>query len=151
MRLLRPWDMPWKALPKTSPYSVRGHPDLRTPHMNRLAAEGAFFRNAFVATPVCSPSRAELMTGRYGSEVNIWDWINPQREVGHGLDPGLLTWVDLLNQEGYATGLIGKWHLGTQDRYHPTTMGYDYFFGFRSGGNAPPRSRPRRKRRHGNA
>ncbi len=114
-----------------------GHPDLHTPHMNRLAAGGAFFRNAFVATPVCSPSRAELMTGRYGSEVDIWDWINPQREVGHGLDPGLLTWVDLLNREGYATGLIGKWHLGTQDRYHPTTMGYDYFFGFRSGGNAP--------------
>jgi len=115
-----------------------GHPNLRTPHMNRLAAEGAFFSNAFVATPVCSPSRAELMTGRYGSEVDIWDWINPQREVGHGLDPGLLTWVDLLNQEGYATGLIGKWHLGTQDRYHPTTMGYDSFFGFRGGG-IPPR------------
>lgn len=115
-----------------------GHPDLRTPHMHRLAAEGAFFSNAFVATPVCSPSRAELMTGRYGSEVGIRDWIHPQREVDHGLDSGLLTWVDLLNQEGYATGLIGKWHLGTRDRHHPLTMGYDYFFGFRAGG-IPPR------------
>ena len=115
-----------------------GHPDLRTPHMNRLAAEGAFFRNAFVTTPVCSPSRAALMTGRYGSEVGVWDWIHPQREASHGLDPGLLTWVDLLNQEGYATGLIGKWHLGTRDKHHPLRMGYDYFFGFRGGG-VPPR------------
>lgn len=114
-----------------------GHPDLRTPHMNRLAAEGAFFSNAFVATPVCSPSRAELLTGRYGSEVDIRDWLHPRREVGHGLDSGLLTWVDLLNQEGYATGLIGKWHLGLRDPHHPLTMGYDYFFGFRAGGTPP--------------
>ena len=105
--------------------------------MARLAAEGVLFTNAFVVTPVCSPSRAELMTGRYGSELGITDWIHPEREVGHGLDPGLLTWVDLLNQEGYATGLIGKWHLGTQDEFHPTGMGYDHFFGFRSGGNTP--------------
>ena len=127
-----------QAAPEDFAVLGAGHPDLHTPHMHRLAAEGAFFRNAFVATPVCSPSRAELLTGRYGSELGIRDWIHPQREVDLGLDSGLLTWVDLLNQEGYATGLIGKWHLGTRDHQHPLTMGYDYFFGFRAGG-IPPR------------
>ncbi len=127
-----------QAAPEDFAVLGAGHPDLHTPHMHRLAGEGAFFRNAFVATPVCSPSRAELLTGRYGSELGIRDWIHPQREVDLGLDSGLLTWVDLLNQEGYATGLIGKWHLGTRDHQHPLAMGYDYFFGFRAGG-IPPR------------
>ncbi len=130
---------PWAVGGEEAPFTADAdrHADLRTPNMNRLAQEGALFTNAFVVTPVCSPSRAELMTSRYGSELGNTDWNHPQREVSHGLDPGMLTWVDLLNQEGYATGLIGKWHLGTQDRFHPTRMGYDHFFGFRSGGNSP--------------
>ena len=64
-----------------------GHPHARTPHMDRLAREGVHLVNAFTVTPVCSPSRAALMTSRYGSELGITDWINPAKEPELGLDP----------------------------------------------------------------
>ena len=114
-----------------------GNPQLKTPHIDRIAREGATLVNSFVTTPVCSPSRAGLMTSRYSSELGILDWINPRSESELGLDPDLVTWPELLQKTGYRTALVGKWHLGTQDRFHPTTMGYDEFFGFRSGGNRP--------------
>ena len=114
-----------------------GNEQIQTPHMDRLFREGARLANALVTTPVCSPSRASLMTSRYGSELGIFDWINPQSESEHGLDPKTVTWSEVLADVGYATGLVGKWHLGTADRFHPTKTGYQYFMGFRSGGNSP--------------
>ena len=117
-----------------------GNPDADTPGMDRLAAEGATFSNFFVTTPVCSPSRAGLLTGRFGSEVGITDWIAPRPgenrrdESQLGLDPALPTWVRALRDAGYQTGLVGKWHLGTQDHFLPKHFGYDYFYGFREGG-----------------
>lgn len=114
-----------------------GHPHARTPHMDRIFKEGAYLTNAFTVTPVCSPSRASLMTSRYGSELGITDWIHPRREPKLGLDPKLPVWPRLLQKAGYRTGLIGKWHLGTLDRFHPTKFGYGYFMGFRGGGNVP--------------
>ena len=116
---------------------ISGNADLRTPHMDRLCREGARLVNAFVTTPVCSPSRASLMTGCYASELGIDDWIHPRRESSLGLDPARVTWPELLLQSGYATGLVGKWHLGTEDRFHPTRSGFEYFMGFRTGGNRP--------------
>lgn len=116
---------------------LSGHPHAKTPHMDRLFKEGAYLVNAFTTTPVCSPSRAGLMTSRYGSEVGITDWIHPKREAKLGLDPKFPVWPKLLQNAGYRTGLIGKWHLGTEDRFHPTKYGYGYFMGFRSGGNVP--------------
>jgi len=116
---------------------LSGHPHARTPHTDRLFREGAYLVNSFTTTPVCSPSRAGLMTSRYGSEVGITDWINPRKEPDHGLDPSHLTWPEILAGAGYRTGLIGKWHLGTRDRFHPTQFGFGYFMGFRSGGNRP--------------
>src|SRR5690606_19374151 len=110
------------------------HPDARTPNLDRLAREGAYLPAAFTVTPVCSPSRAELLTGRYGSEVGITEWIHPRREPELGLDPAAVTWPEVLRAAGYATGLIGKWHLGVPERYHPTRAGYDEFMGFREGG-----------------
>lgn len=115
-----------------------GNKEARTPHMDRLAREGARFLNAFVATPVCSPSRASIMTGRYGTQVGITDWITPkQAEGGLGLPAQALTWAEILQRAGYATGLIGKWHLGDRPVFHPTRRGFGHFFGFLGGGNTP--------------
>lgn len=116
-----------------------GNPEAPTPNLDRLAAQGALFANAFVTTPVCSPSRAGLMCSRYGSEVGIWDWIKPPAGAAQpndaeiGLDPAIPTWPRKLKEAGYVTALFGKWHLGAQDRFLPNYFGYDFFLGVRSG------------------
>lgn len=114
-----------------------GNKDARTPSLDRIAREGVRLTNCFTPTPVCSPARASIMTSRYGSEVGIQDWINPRSEAELGLDPSFPVWPRYLVQAGYRTGLIGKWHLGTADRFHPSVFGYQHFMGFRSGGNTP--------------
>ncbi len=115
---------------------VSGNRDARTPNLDRFFREGAYLRNAFASTPVCSPSRASLITSRYGTELGITDWINPNSEPEVGLSPEIATWPKLLSDAGYFNGLIGKWHLGTQDRFHPSKFGFKYFMGFRAGGVA---------------
>ncbi|MEZ5304772.1 MAG: sulfatase-like hydrolase/transferase [Verrucomicrobiales bacterium] len=86
---------------------------------------------------MCSPSRAGLMTGRYGTGIlGITDWIKPGVEDKLGLPVDSVTHPQLLGA-GYRTGLIGKWHLGTQPIQHPTKFGYGYFVGFLTGGNSP--------------
>jgi uncharacterized sulfatase len=113
-----------------------GNADARTPVMDRLAREGVLFSNAFVTTPVCSPSRAGFLTGRYGTEVGIRDWISPAEAAdGLGLPPGTTTWPALLRERGWRTALVGKWHLGR--RTHPLAFGFERFFGFLDGGNSP--------------
>jgi choline-sulfatase len=114
-----------------------GNQEIKTPNLDRLARHGAIFCNAFTVTPVCSPSRAALMTSRYPSELGIADWINPQTEPNLGLAPAAIIWPELLKGFGYATMLAGKWHLGTLDEFHPTRQGFDRFFGFRDGSNRP--------------
>jgi uncharacterized sulfatase len=114
-----------------------GNREIKTPHLDSPARRGAIFRNAFTVTPVCSPSRAALMTSRYPSELGIGDWINPSNEPDLGLAPSAITWPELLKGFGYATMLAGKWHLGTRDHFHPTRQGFDVFFGFRDGSNRP--------------
>ncbi|QDU94565.1 sulfatase family protein [Lignipirellula cremea] len=111
-----------------------GNTEIHTPHLDRLFRQGVRLTNAFVATPVCSPSRAELMTSRFSSELGIHDWINNRAEPMLGLRQEFTTWPSLLQQAGYTTGLVGKWHLGDLDEFHPTKRGYSYFAGFRSGG-----------------
>lgn len=112
---------------------VSGNAQAKTPNMDRLARDGVYFPNAFTPTPVCSPSRASLLTSRYGSELGITDWINPQVERGVGLDATVPTWPSLLQQAGYSTALFGKWHVGDLDEQHPTKRGYGTFVGFRGG------------------
>ncbi|WP_234567118.1 sulfatase family protein [Rhodohalobacter sp. 614A] len=127
---------------------ANGNKQASTPNIDRLASEGANFKNAFVSTPVCSPARAALMTGRYASEFSIADFIpqpghrlyDPENEVG--LDPASITFPEVLSDNGYTTGLIGKWHLGDwtadpSNKYHPTNNGYDYFMGLTGGGTSP--------------
>ncbi|MGH9338338.1 MAG: sulfatase-like hydrolase/transferase [Acidobacteriota bacterium] len=115
-----------------------GNQEIQTPHMDRLARQGALFENAFVATPVCSPSRATFLTGLYGTQVGITDWVAPvEADAGLGLPPGTITWPEVLQQHGYRTALLGKWHLGWQPQFHPSKHGFDHFFGFLGGGNRP--------------
>jgi len=116
-----------------------GNPDAYTPNMDRLFNDGAYFTNSFVVTPVCSPSRASTMTSRYGTEVGITDWINHRLddEATLGLDARFPTWPQFLSRAGYATGLVGKWHLGTEPEYHPTKRGFEYYAGFLTGGTEP--------------
>ncbi len=116
---------------------VSGNPLARTPHMDRIAREGAYLPNAYTVTPVCSPSRASLMTSRYGTELGITDWSHPRREAELGLDVKLPVWPRQLQKAGYHTGLVGKWHLGRQDSQHPTRYGFDFFMGHREGGWSP--------------
>jgi uncharacterized sulfatase len=114
-----------------------GNKECTTPAMDRLAREGARFTNAFVVTPVCSPSRASFLTGRYGTELGVTDWINkPEADAGVGL-PDVPTWPGVLQQAGYTTALVGKWHLGDRPRFHPTKHGFSHFFGFLGGGQFP--------------
>ena len=115
-----------------------GNRESRTPNMDRLAREGARFMNAFVTTPVCSPSRAGFFTGLYGTQVGITDYITPREaEAGVGLPPATTTWPEVLQRNGWRTGLFGKWHLGTQPPFHPTRHGFDHFFGSLAGSFAP--------------
>jgi uncharacterized sulfatase len=123
-----------------APWSIGayGNQESRTPHMDRIAREGARFLNAFTATPVCSPSRATFLTGLYGTQVGITDWIAPaESDAGAGLPPETTTWPEVLQRHGYATALIGKWHLGGKPQFHPTRHGFDQFYGFLGGGNQP--------------
>ncbi len=117
--------------------SCSGHPDAKTPNLDRIAREGVRLTNCFTPTPVCSPSRVAILTSRYGTEVGILDWLNPNKEPERGLDPKTPAWPRLLAAAGYRTGLIGKWHLGLKDEFHPSVFGYQYFMGFRGGGNSP--------------
>ena len=96
----------------------------RTPHLDRMAKEGRRL-TSFYAAPVCSPSRASLMTGCYPKRVlTIPGVLFPGNDVG--LAPGEVTVAELLQQQGYVTGCIGKWHLGDQPEFLPTRQGFDY-------------------------
>lgn len=117
--------------------SCSGHPEAKTPNMDRIAREGVRLTNCFTPTPVCSPSRVSILTSRYGTEVGILDWLNPNKEPERGLDPKTPAWPKLLAAAGYRTGLIGKWHLGLTEEFHPSVFGYQHFMGFRGGGNSP--------------
>lgn len=113
-----------------------GNDEIRTPNMDRIAREGAIFTNAFVATPVCSPSRVTYLTGLWPTEVGITDYIAPiESDAGLGLDAS--TWPEVLERNGYRTALVGKWHLGTKPKFHPTQLGFYHFMGFLGGGNRP--------------
>src|SRR5437016_11505 len=117
--------------------SCYGNKECPTPNMDRIAREGAKFTNAFVVTPVCSPSRAEFFAGRWGTELGITDWLNkPEMDAGLGL-PDVPTWPGMLKKNGYVTALIGKWHLGDKPQFHPTKHGFTHFFGFLGGGQFP--------------
>ena len=105
-----------------------GHPTIRTPNLDRLAAEGARLTQFYVPSPVCSPSRAGLLTGCYPKRVGMHEHVIFPTD-DHGLHPAEDTIADVLSRNGYATGCFGKWHLGHRDGVLPTDQGFDVFFG----------------------
>jgi arylsulfatase A-like enzyme len=108
--------------------SLHGNTNLRTPHIDALARGGARFRHFFVQ-PVCSPTRAEFLTGRYHPRGGVRD----VSRGGERLDLGEKTVADCFAAAGYATGAFGKWHNGTQYPYHPNGRGFQEYYGFTAG------------------
>ncbi|CAN5771787.1 arylsulfatase [soil metagenome] len=108
--------------------SISGNPNLQTPHIDRLARNGASF-DRFYVSPVCSPTRAELLTGRYHPRSNVFD----TSAGGERMDLDETTIAEVFKAAGYATAAFGKWHNGTQGPYHPNARGFEEFYGFCSG------------------
>jgi len=110
----------------------QGNDEIPTPHIDSIARNGVRFTDGYVTAPFCSASRAGLMTGRYqtrfGYEFNPIGAANENPEIG--LPTSQQTLAMLLRNQGYATALIGKWHLGGTAAYHPIRHGFDEFFGF---------------------
>jgi len=111
--------------------ACQGAPDLRTSHIDRLAAEGMRFENFYANCPVCSPTRAALLTGRYPELVGVPGVIRTHAANSWGrLAPGAVLAPSLLRPAGYSTALVGKWHLGLQSPDAPNDRGFDFFRGF---------------------
>jgi arylsulfatase A-like enzyme len=98
-----------------------------TPHLDRLAEEGIRFTSFYAAAPICSPSRAALMTGSYPARVGVTEVLMPGSSTGLNLEE--VTIAELLQSSGYATAAVGKWHLGDDTTFLPTRQGFDEYFG----------------------
>lgn len=108
--------------------SIHGNTNVHTPHIDQLGREGARFARFYVA-PLCAPTRAGLLTGRYHYNTGVYGVSNSKEFMN--LDE--VTFADIFRRSGYATGCFGKWHNGSQYPYHPTGRGFDEFYGFLSG------------------
>jgi len=105
-----------------------GATEVETPRIDALARKGVCFTDYYAAAPICSPSRAGLLTGCYPRRVGNGVWVHrPDSETG--IPPSQLTLAELFQQEGYATACIGKWHLGFQAPFLPANQGFDHYFG----------------------
>ncbi len=113
-------------------FGAYGVTDIRTPNVDRLAREGVKLTD-FYAAPVCTPTRAMLMTGRYQQRVGLEEALPSAGPRDRGLLPDGRSLAQLLKKNGYATGLVGKWHLGWKPEFGPNEHGFDDFFGFKSG------------------
>jgi arylsulfatase A-like enzyme len=118
--------------------SCQGCTDISTPYIDSIATNGIRFTDGYVSAPVCSPSRAGLFTGKYqqrfGHEFNPGPEIHASPEFGLPLTE--VTLAERLKTEGYATGHVGKYHLGFKEEHHPLQRGFDEFFGFLGGGHS---------------
>lgn len=106
-----------------------GAVDVATPRIDSLARDGVRFTDFYASAPVCSPTRAALITGRYQQRVGIEWALNEARDLGQGLRPSATFLPRLLKAGGYATALAGKWHLGWRPEFGPNAHGFDEFFG----------------------
>ena len=107
-----------------------GHPSFQTPHLDRMAAEGARFTDFYVPMPFCAPSRASILTGRYPFRHGVVGNPSPDNGVNdYGLPGSEVTIAQALKQQSYVTTCIGKWHLGHIPEYLPTRRGFDSYLG----------------------
>ncbi|MFM7805361.1 MAG: sulfatase [Verrucomicrobiota bacterium] len=104
-----------------------GNRRIRTPHIDRLARQGTRFTSFYVAQAVCSASRAALLTGCYANRLGIHGALGPKQKIG--LHPDEMTLAEVLKPRGYATAIVGKWHLGRPVELLPTRQGFDEYFG----------------------
>jgi len=109
-----------------------GGKQIPTPHIDSIAAKGVRCTNGYVSCPVCSPTRAGLITGRYQQRFGYY--TNADSRVG--LPTTERTIADVLKASGYVTGIVGKWHLGAAAEFHPCKRGFDEFFGFLAGSHS---------------
>ncbi len=113
-----------------------GNPFNQTPHLDTLAQQGMKFTQAYVASPVCSPSRAALLTGKHPARLHLTNFLVGLREDSastvlpapyqHYLSANEITLPEMLKEKGYYSGIVGKWHLGGADSVSPTAQGFDY-------------------------
>ncbi|MCD9017984.1 sulfatase-like hydrolase/transferase [Parachryseolinea silvisoli] len=113
-----------------------GRKDYQTPNLDKLASQGIKFVNAYSAGPLCTPTRAGFITGRYPARTPV-GLIEPltgeKKDSAVGLTPAFPSIATLMKASGYETALIGKWHLGARPQHRPGKNGFDYFFGIHSG------------------
>lgn len=112
-----------------------GAPDIKTPNLDRLARDGVRLTDFYSNGATCTPTRAALISGRYQQRFGLEQplGVHPAADAERGLTPTGRSLPQLLKNNGYATALIGKWHLGWKSEFSPTAHGFDYFFGFKSG------------------
>src|SRR5262245_53886864 len=103
-----------------------GAPNIRTPNLDRLASEGARLTQ-FTVMPLCTPTRGALLTGLYPVQTGLVRVLGPGNATG--IDPGEITLADALKARGYATAMVGKWHLGDAPPFLPRRHGFDHYFG----------------------
>lgn len=107
--------------------SCFGATDINTPNIDRMADEGIIFTEFYSASPVCSPSRAGLLTGRYPQRMGINNVFFPESFTG--MPPEEITIAEMLKEKNYQTGIVGKWHLGHHHQFLPLQQGFDSYFG----------------------
>lgn len=115
--------------------SYNGATEIKTQNIDRLAQEGIVFTSGYVTHSICTPSRAGLLTGRYPARFGMDNYLaTAPHDADHGLPKSESTFAARLQEAGYATALIGKWHLGDAWPFHPLHRGFDEFYGFRGRG-----------------
>lgn len=122
-------------------FGFHGSHHFKTPHLDSLAESGVLLSQFYVSGATCGPSRAGMITGRYQQrfgyeEINVPGIMSPSSKLlgdEMGLPTDLRTMGDWMQELGYRTAVLGKWHLGVADRYHPLRRGFDVFYGFRGG------------------
>ena len=136
-------DLGWRDVSYDVGYGYTGSRFYQTPNLDRLAAEGMRFTDAYAACPVCSPTRASIMTGKYPARIHLTDWINGHNRPNaplkipdwtHYMKLEETTIAEALRQAGYATCHVGKWHLGDDPKYWPEHQGFDINKGGHSAG-----------------